>query len=144
MTIMEAINTVDGLKHNTYSYCEKVQWLSRLEFIIKRQIIDTHEGWEDVVFNGYNDRTDKNTVLLVPAPYDEMYIRWLEAQIDYSNGEYNRYNNSMAMYQTAYNGYSNYYNRNNMPLGKALNYFGAVSTSNTPSKVIIDVGIEEV
>lgn len=144
MTLMEAIDRIDNLKQNTYSYCEKVNWLSQLEFIIKRQIIDTHEGWEDVAFNGYNDRTDGKTVLLVPAPYDSMYIHWLEAQIDYANGEYKRYNNSMAMYQTAYNGYSNYYNRNNMPLGQKLSYFGGGSTVNTPSKVIIDVEIEEV
>lgn len=123
MKIIEAIDRIDGLKHNTYSYNEKVAWLSRLDSMVKRLIIDTHEGGEEVTFEGYNDNTDILTELLVPAPFDEMYIRWLEAQIDYANGEYGKYNNSILMYQTAYDGYSNYYNRNHMPKSGKIKYF---------------------
>lgn len=125
MTIREAIDRIDSLKHNTYSYAEKVLWLSKLDYVIKRQIINTHEGWDKVKFGGYTAKTKGTTKLLVPAPYDEMYIHWLAAQIDYANGEYDRYNNTMAMYQTEYNGYSNYYNRNHMPLGYTMSYSGS-------------------
>lgn len=145
MKIIEAINRIDSLKHNTYSYSEKVAWLSRLDSMVKRLIIDTHEGWEEVSFSGYDDKTDVETEMLVPAPFDEMYIRWLEAQIDYANGEYGKYNNSILMYQTAYDGYANYYNRNNMPLGRKINYFGRNAQSGCkPGKSIIDVSIQEV
>ena len=122
MKIIEAINRIDSLKHNTYSQNDKVAWLSRLDHMVKTLIIDTHEG-EAVAFSGYDDRTDPETELLVPAPFDEMYLRWLEAQIDYHNGEYDKYNNAILMYQTAYDGYANYYNRNNMPKGTAIKYF---------------------
>ena len=145
MKIIEAISRIDGLKHNTYTQSEKVAWLSRLDSMVKRLIIDTHEGWEDVTFTGYDDRTDLQTELLVPAPFDEVYLRWLEAQMDYANGEYGKYNNSILMYQTAYDGYANYYNRNNMPLGKKIKYFGGHTPNNcSPSKSIIDVSIQEV
>ena len=145
MKIVEAIDRIDGLKHNTYSYSEKVAWLSRLDSMVKRLIIDTHEGWEEVNFTGYTDSTDILTELLVPAPFDEMYIHWLEAQIDYANGEYGRYNNSILMYQTDYDAYANYYNRNNMPLGKKNNYFGGRTPQNrSPSKIVMDVNIQEV
>ena len=50
MKIIEAIDTIDAQKHNTYSYREKVAWLSRLDGMIKRLIIDTHEGGENVIF----------------------------------------------------------------------------------------------
>ena len=123
MKICDAINQIDSLKHNTYSQRDKISWLSRLDSMVKRLIIDTHEGGEDVVFNGYTDTTDLETELLVPAPFDEIYLRWLEAQIDYANGEYGKYNNSVLMYQTAYDGYANYYNRNHMPKGKKIKYF---------------------
>ena len=122
MKIIEAINRIDSLKHNTYTQNDKVAWLSRLDSMVKRLIIDTHEGGENITFTGYDDRTDPETELLVPAPFDEMYLRWLEAQIDYHNGEYDKYNNAVLMYQTAYDGYANYYNRNHMPIGKAINY----------------------
>ena len=123
MTILEAINRIDSLKHNTYTQNDKVAWLSRLDSMVKRLIIDTHEGGEDITFTGYNDSTPVNTELLVPAPFDEMYLRWLEAQIDYTNGEYDKYNNSILMYQTAYEGYANYYNRNHMPKGGKMKFF---------------------
>lgn len=123
MKIIEVINQIDSLKHNTYSKRDKIAWLSRLDSMIKRLIIDTHEGSDGVTYEGYTDTTDPETELLVPAPFDEIYLRWLEAQIDYANGEYDKYNNSILMYQTAYDGYANYYNRNHMPKGKAFKYF---------------------
>ena len=123
MKIIEAINRIDSLKHNTYTQNDKVAWLSRLDSLVKRLIIDTHEGGDNITFTGYDDRTDLETELLVPAPFDEMYLRWLEAQIDYTNGEYDKYNNSILMYQTAYDGYANHYNRNHMPKGTAIKYF---------------------
>lgn len=117
MTINEAINRVDTLKPNGYGIEQKVQWLSDLDGIIKTELIDTHKGSEAVTFVGYDDNTPRDTVLLVPAPYDDIYRYYLEAQIDYANNEYGRYNNSMAMYNTAYAAYAKYYNSGHMPLG---------------------------
>ena len=97
MTIIDAISRIDALKHNTYSRSDKVSWISRLDSMVKRMIIDTHEGSESVNFTGYDDSTDLNTELLVPEPFDEVYLRWMEAQIDYHNGEYNKDNNAILM-----------------------------------------------
>lgn len=118
MTIIEAINKIDALKPNTYEQSDKVTWLSRLDWNVKKEIIDTHIGGTETAFTGYDDSTPLDTELLVPAPYDEVYLRWLEAQIDYTNGEYGKFNNAIIMYNTAFDAYASYYNRNNMPLGK--------------------------
>lgn len=123
MTIIEAINRIDALKHNTYSQTDKVMWLSTLDSMVKNHIIDTHEGADEVSFTGYDDSTDLQTELLVLAPYDEVYLRWMEAQIDYHNGEYGKYNNAIEMFNTAYKGYQDYYNRTHMPIGKNMKYF---------------------
>ena len=116
MTIKEAITRLDALKFNTYDEPDKVEWLSRLDSAVKLQIIDSHGGSEDVTFNGYNADTPHNTVLLVPAPYDEVYLRWMEAQIDYHNGEYDKFNNSIVMYNTAFDNYQKYYIRTHKPV----------------------------
>lgn len=118
MTILEAISRVDAVKPNSYSQTEKIAWLSRIDATIKNEIIDTHEGAENITFNGYDNDTDTNTELLVPAPYDEVYIRYLEMQIDYANNEYGKYNNSMVMYNAAYTAFEKYYNRTHMPVSK--------------------------
>ena len=115
MTILEAITRTDRAKPNTYSQQDKVRWLSTLDGVVKNEIIDTHEGGEDVVFHGYNDETLLTTELLIPAPYDEVYIRYLEMQLDYANGEYGKYQNSASMYNQDLAAYERYYNREHMP-----------------------------
>lgn len=151
MTIIEVINQIDALKPNTYSQEDKIKWLSTLDGIVKREIIDTHEGADkeqaiadymktnevsyeeakeyieatrnDIMFQGYNEETPLDTVLLVPAPYDDIYVKWLEVQIDYANKEYGKYANSMVMYNNAYANFYSWYNRNYMPKGKTFKYF---------------------
>lgn len=123
MTLIEAINKVDDLKHNTFSQMDKVGWLSRLDSMVKRLVIDTHAGGENVSFSGYDESTDLDTELLIPEPYDEAYLRWMEAQIDYHNSEYAKYNNSIEMFNTAWNSFQNWYNRTHMPKGQNMKFF---------------------
>lgn len=122
MTIIEAINRLDSLKFNTYTEPEKIEWLSRLDGMVKKQIIDTHKGGEAVSFAGYTADTPHDTVLLVPAPYDDVYLRWMEAQIDYHNGEYDKYNNAIIMFNTAFQDYAAYYNQNHLPVSRGRRF----------------------
>jgi len=122
MTIGQAIDRIDSLKHNIYSRSHKIEWLSRLDALVKAQIIDTCEGGGEP-FAGYDDDTDLGAPLLVCAPFDEIYLRWLEAQMDYANGEYDRYNNAITMFQSAFDSFSNFYRRNHMPKRTSFHYF---------------------
>lgn len=122
MTISEAIESIDALKYNVYTQSDKIKWLSRLDLRVKKEIIDTHNV-ETTEFTGYTDETPLDTELLVPAPYDEVYLRYMEMQIDYTNGEYGKYNNSAAMFNNAFNAYWRYYNRTHMPVGHMRKYF---------------------
>lgn len=122
MKLIEAINRLDVLKFNTYNQSEKINWLSRLDSMVKKQIIDTHEGSESVFFEEYTDDTPLDTVLLVPAPYDEVYLRWMEAQIDYHNGEYDKYNNAIIMFNTAFEAYAAYYNQQHKPVSRGRRF----------------------
>mgnify|MGYP003291867496 CR=1 FL=1 len=123
MNIIEAITHIDALKPNGYSQDEKIRWLSNLDGIVKSEIIDTHEGGDEVAFTGYNETTPPTQELLVPHPYDDVYIKWLEAQINYSNGEYGKYNNSITMYNTVFTAYAKYYNRTHKPISKKFTHF---------------------
>ena len=115
MTIAEAISNVDTLKPNTYSIEDKLGWLSTLDTRVMTQIIETHELDQPIYFYGYDDTEDLEIDLLVPAPYDEMYLRWLEAMIDYHNSEDDRYNNAIMLFNNAYEGYKTHYTRTHMP-----------------------------
>lgn len=123
MTALEAIARLDGLKPNGFSFEQKMLWLSALDGTVKREIIDRHEGGEEISFSPYRPEEDGGVTLLVPFPYDEIYLRYMEAQIDYANGEYERFNNSSAMYAAAYGAFERYYNRSRMPLGTRKKFF---------------------
>lgn len=115
MTIREAITKLDALMHNTYTNADKISWLSRADWMVKRHIIDRHEGREDITFNGYTD-ADMDKTLLVGAPHDEMYIRFIESQVHYNNGEYDKYNNAIMMFQSVYDDFASMYTREHLPI----------------------------
>ena len=144
MTLMEALHRINTVKPNTYSQAEKIKWLSTLDGIIKKEIIDTHQAAETIVFNGYTEDADLTTELIVPAPYDEIYLFWLESKIDYWNGEVGKYNNSISMFNEAYSTFAKYYNRTHMPIKNKKNYFGFHNTKNSQvSSGLIEITIEE-
>ena len=95
MTIRQAIEGIDSIKHNSYTDRQKIAWLSALDGLIKAELMDTHEGGA-CPFRGYDDQTDRDTELLAISPFDQMYLHHLESKIDYYNAEYERYNNAMA------------------------------------------------
>lgn len=123
MTISEAISNIDAIKPNRYSRSDKIKWLSTLDGLIKTEIIDTHESDVETVFVPYNDNTDPDTELLVPAPYDGVYRYWLESQIDHANAEITQYNNSSAAYNSAFSAFERHYNRTHMPKGRNFEFF---------------------
>lgn len=123
MTILEAISRVDSLRHNTFSQAEKIGWLSQADALVWEELHRTHEGADGQTFSGYDPGTPLDQPLLVPAPYDELYLHYLEAQMDYYHAEFDRYNRSMAMYQAVRSAFVNHYNRTHLPLGQRFRYF---------------------
>lgn len=122
MTIREAIGEVDRLRKNTYAQKDKISWLSRLDLRVKHKVLDTHQGNPAADFAGYNEKTELDTQLLVPAPYDEMYLRYLEAQMEYYDQQEDRYNNAIDLFDSIWDDFVKWYNRNHMPLGQKLKF----------------------
>lgn len=125
MTIIEAITKSEASRPGLASDADKIRWLSALDGRIKCEVINTREGYEWAIpFVGYCEEEDPATQLLVPHPYDELYLRYLEAQIDYESGEIARYNNAAAAFAAAYNDFLSYYHRTHAPRGAyRLRYF---------------------
>ena len=123
MTIMEAIHIVDERKPNTYSQADKIRWLATLDAMVHGGVLAGYEGFDGTPFPGYGGDTPPETVLLMESPYDECYIRWLEAQIAYADGEYDKYNNAMALFNTLWNAFRNHYNRTRMHKGGRMVFF---------------------
>jgi hypothetical protein len=123
MTILQALEQIDELVHNTYSQEQKIGWLSDLDAMVKEQVIDTHEGAEEVIFTGYDGNTPMDTVLLVPTPYQEVYLHYLEGKICYYNGEQGKYNQAMEQHKAVLRAFVNHYNATHMAKGHSFRYF---------------------
>lgn len=97
MTIAEAIERADMIRPNKWPAALKVRWLSELDGRLALDVF--HMAPEDAApFSGY----EGTETLLVDPPYDDIYPLWLQAKIDEANGEYEKYQNSRALYDGAY------------------------------------------
>lgn len=115
MTIQEAITRVRELKPNQFQDDVLVGWLSDLDGLIWREVLCWHEGAPQEPPAAYSAQTDMEKELLVGQPYSDIYISYLNAKIDYTNGEFTRYNNSMVTYNMALSVFADAHNRQNLP-----------------------------
>ena len=113
MTILEAILFADSLKPNAFTHEQKLVWLNGLE---GRLLNLVHCVPLDQL-QPYLLPDDENTVLLVPAPYSDVYWKWLCAMIDYANGEYDKYAASQLVANSAYLEYAKWVQRTGYQLG---------------------------
>ena len=109
MTIKEAIAQVNDLCPNQYPNAKKIYWLSQLDAMIVNDTLNKYSPGEITGFTGYDGDTDEDTALVVPAPYDELYLYYLQAQIDYWNRETAKYNNSITRYNEAFTRFVRYW-----------------------------------
>ena len=115
MTIARAIEMCDRMRPNKYEDEDKIAWLSALDAKVKAELMDRHEGFEGVAFDGYGEGTPADAPLLIQGPYEDIYLKWLFCQIDFHNAEIARYNNSVAMYNFGWQDLANWMNRTYKP-----------------------------
>ena len=140
MTINQILAMVDEINTNSYDTKIKIDWLSKLDGRVFNDIILSHEhdlvpeegtneedeseevNLVEPTFSGY-DNSSLDTELLIDDTYSDVYRDYLMAMIAYSNGETERYQNSMIMFNANYREYANWYNRTHAPIQKPLKVF---------------------
>lgn len=123
MTISEAIAQIDSLQPNKNTDAQKIQWLSELDSRIQREVINTHKTSCGCVlpFQTYTEE-DMDLELMAEEPYDQMYIHWLEAKIDYWQKEMDRYDAALSSFLDIWTDFSNEYNRTHEKVTKQFRY----------------------
>lgn len=105
MTLLDAINRIQHYKPSRFTHGDFVQWVSQVESMVKRSVIDAYVGGEAITFSGFDRDTDTSTVLFMPEPFDMAYIYYMEAQIHYFNEDIDMYNSAMMMFNSVFNEY---------------------------------------
>lgn len=121
MKVREAIARLDAARPNAVDTAVKIGWLSTADHYVKKEIIDTHEGWENIEFSGYGTG-DLDAELLVPEPYCELYVYLMEARMQYDLGDMMRYSNAMSLYNQSMQEFARWYNATHMPLSVPVIY----------------------
>lgn len=93
MKISKIIALADELKPSSLSDELKIQYINECEGLIQSEIALLPAS--DMISYGADDY-DAET--LIRAPHDKIYISYLAAMIDFANGEYNKYANTIELY----------------------------------------------
>lgn len=90
---------------------EQEQIGTRVTFTV--QANDIGKLFGSYAFNGYDDYTNGETVLIVPSMFKDIYRFWLEKNVDINNREIGAANNAIAAFESTYEDYYTYINQNN-------------------------------
>lgn len=107
MTVEELISYTDKTKPNAIEEEVKKRWISEIEAIVKTEVFGEDPAKCKGV-DGYNYYTK----LTVPVPYEQLYFFYLAAMIDFTNGEFEKFNDSSAAFEKAMQAYAKWYIRN--------------------------------
>jgi hypothetical protein len=110
MKLNEAIAQVDSLRENAIDEATKRAWLTRVDQYVFDQIVSQREGAPMAAFIPYGEG-DGERELLIPPPYDEAYLHYLEAEIYRATREIEKYASCAALYNGVVNDYKNKYFR---------------------------------
>ena len=118
MTIAEAIKTAQEIYPSAAAYPPEtlVQWLDSVDHTWFKEVVMLHVNEDGLDYKSYTAE-EQDTVLLIPEPYDDVYILFIMAKADLYNGELDRYNNSAILYSEAYKRAADAWNRTHKHLG---------------------------
>ena len=109
MTVQSAITMARNLKQvdeTHYPDSMLLQFLNEVEGKVQTEVLMIAP--EDTVRYGADDLTSE---MIVTAPHDKLYYVYLMAMIDFVNGEYDRYTNSMNLANAHITEWASWYNR---------------------------------
>lgn len=109
MTVNECLAKVKDKKPNAYSDESLNDRLNDIEAMVQREILLKEP--EDIIQYAYPD--DKDTELILPRPYDSVYVYYIKMMIEFDQEEYVAYNNTNSMFQAQFSDAQSYYNKQN-------------------------------
>lgn len=108
-TLQQALTRIDAICPNAWDETAKLLWLNECESMIQTRILGTAP--EQCIT--YDADTDRSTKLLVPAPFDRLYVYYVIAMCNYAAHETAHYTDSMMLFNAALDEYAKWYQRTN-------------------------------
>lgn len=99
MTIRTLLDYVQAVKPSSFTDEQMLVWINELEARVQLEVM---QRWPGGIVQ-YKLPENESSVLLLDPPHDSCYRYFLQAMIDYENGEYNRYANTSQMFNASWN-----------------------------------------
>lgn len=113
MNVGKLMETVTVLIGQQYDLEMLIGWLNEIEGQAIDQVINRAQG-NDLQFIPYTeDDTDRE--LAIPDRFQDVYINYIRAKVDFANQETERYNNDAAMFDAAWKEYAAWHIRTHLP-----------------------------
>lgn len=120
MTVLEALTMIRELKRSQYRDEVLTGWLSELDGKLWQEVVSGCENAGERPPLPYSIERDEERELLAAFPHEGMYMTWLSAKIDWQNGEYDRYNNALMMFEAQLAEFAGAWIRSHKPLEKGV------------------------
>ena len=115
MTLNDVIQQIDQTHPSSFSYEQKVAWLSELD--TRAYAVMSRHQMELPEFHGYTEE-DGGKDLLINTPYDDVYAEYLEMKISLGDRDYAYYNNAATLFSGMWNEWTSFINRSYRPVDK--------------------------
>ena len=103
MKISNLIALVDSVKPNAFSEGIKISWLNDV----------WGKVWTEIYLRDSADFVPyvkgEDAELTLKPPHNKMFVTYLSAMIDFHNGEYDKYQNTMAAFNDEFSAYMRWY-----------------------------------
>lgn len=106
MTASEAIATAKETRQGAIDYSQYLKWINVLEGRVQVELMGKHPN-EIIKYT----QEDDNKELLVPHPYDEIYVYYLCAMTDFFNEEWDIYANDADVFEKKFEDYKTAYGK---------------------------------
>lgn len=109
MTVLQACERLQALRPGEMTEADVRRHLQQLDGLAVCDIFCRYEGGR-IDLPIYNEQ-NKQSVLLIPQPYEGVYERYLIAQLEAESGDTVRYNNAYSRFRALYDDFAAHHNR---------------------------------
>ena len=122
MTIAEAITAAHQYRPNNKAQDSDIlRWINEVDSRIDRDIYWAY--FSPRIYVPYTMSTPTSTQLLAEPGYEKLYQYWICASIDELQGDSERYNESIAKFNSLFEEYSGFVARNRLAKHNIVRYY---------------------
>lgn len=118
-TINEMLEKIDQICPNSYAPEVKAKWIIDINTKLYQETVSHYQSDEEYIFPSKYP-ADGKVPLLAETPYEELYVMYVIAQMDFYNREGANFNNSAAMFNSILSDWKKWFHKTHVYTSKGI------------------------